>query len=123
MKRNRAIGILKNTVSNYGRQLVQICVFLLLTPFIASRLGTDAFGLWALLQATVGLFGLFDLGFGTSVVKYVADARGRQDTDRLSALTATYFWVYATLGTAVMLAAVAFVFVLPSACRWGCSPE
>lgn len=111
--KNRSVFILKNTLSNYVRQGVQIAVFLVLTPFVASRLGTEGFGLWALLQAVIGLFGLFDLGFGTSVVKYVADARGKQDDRRLANLVSTFFWVYMVLGAAVMGAAALFSLFLP----------
>jgi O-antigen/teichoic acid export membrane protein len=114
IEKNRSSAIIKNTLSNYFRQAVQILVFLVLTPFIAKRLGTEAFGLWALLQAVIGLFGLIDLGFGTSVVKYVAEARSNEDATRLSCLTATFFWVYMVLGAIVMVIASAFVIVLPS---------
>jgi O-antigen/teichoic acid export membrane protein len=114
IEKNRSSAIIKNTLSNYGRQAVQILVFLVLTPFIAARLGTEAFGLWALLQAVIGLFGLLDLGFGTSVVKYIAEARSSDDPSRLSCLTATFFWVYMVLGAIVIAAAAAFVIVLPA---------
>ena len=114
IEKNRSSAIIKNTLSNYSRQAVQILVFLVLTPFIADRLGTEAFGLWALLQAVIGLFGLLDLGFGTSVVKYVAEARSSDDPTRISCLTATFFWVYMVLGAIVMAAASAFAIVLPS---------
>ncbi|MCF7933220.1 MAG: oligosaccharide flippase family protein [Spirochaetia bacterium] len=114
IEKNRSSAIIKNTLSNYGRQAVQILVFLVLTPFIAARLGTEAFGLWALLQAVIGLFGLLDLGFGTSVVKYIAEARSSDDPSRLSYLTATFFWVYMVLAAIVIAAASAFVIVLPA---------
>ncbi len=112
-KRSRSIII--NTLSNYLHQILQVGIFLILTPYIALRLGTDGYGLWSLIQATVGIFGLFDLGFATSVVKYIADARGKDDKERLAALTSTFFWVYAVLGLAVLVAAMAFATVLPSA--------
>ena len=114
IEKNRSSAIIKNTLSNYSRQAVQILVFLALTPFIADKLGTEAFGLWALLQAVIGLFGLLDLGFGTSVVKFVAGARSSEDTTLISTLTATFFWVYMLLGAIVIVAASAFVIVLPS---------
>lgn len=114
VKKNRAITIMRNTVANYARQLTQILVFILLTPFIVSKVGADDFGLWSLIQATVGLLGLMDLGFSTSVVKYVADARGRQDEKRLGDLTATLFWIYTGLGLAMMTVAFAIAPILGS---------
>jgi len=113
MKKNRSITILKNTVSNYFRQVVQIGVFVFLTPFIAGKLGTESFGLWSLIQATVSILGLMDMGFATSVVKFVADARGKDDKERLSYLTSTFFWLYFGLGILLMGVAFAMVPWLP----------
>jgi O-antigen/teichoic acid export membrane protein len=101
-KKNRAVTILKGTIANYVRQITQIFVFICLTPFIVEQVGATNFGLWSLVQATVGLLGLIDMGFSASVVKYVADARGRKDPKRLGDLTATLFWIYLALGTALM---------------------
>lgn len=112
-KRSRAI--LVNTFSNYLHQILQVGIFLALTPYIALRLGTNGYGLWSLIQATAGIFGLFDLGFATSVVKYIADARGKEDQTRLSSLVSTFFWIYTALGLVVLISALAFAAVLPSA--------
>lgn len=112
-KQNRAHGILKNATSNYARQIIQILIFLLLTPYIVGKVGRDDFGLWSLIQATIGLLGLMDMGFATSVVKYVAEARGARDAPRIRALTATFFWQYSFLGLMTLLVTLALVPVLP----------
>ncbi len=114
-EKKRSRSILINTISNYLHQILQVGIFLALTPYIALRLGTDGYGLWSLIQATVGIFGLFDLGFATSVVKYIADARGKEDKERVAALTSTFFWIYTMLGLLVLLAAFAFSLILPQA--------
>ena len=111
--KNRAVAILKNATSNYARQIIQIAIFVLLTPFIVAKLGTDNFGLWSLIQATIGLLGLMDMGFSTSVVKYVAEARGLGDRERLRRLTSTFFWQYAGLGLITMVATVVLVPFVP----------
>jgi len=113
MKKNRAILILKNTLTNYMRQVVMLATFFVLTPFIAKSLGKDALGLWSLIQATVGFFSLLDLGFAQAVVKYVADARGREDDERLRNMTSTLFWVYAALGAASMAVTLALAPFVP----------
>ena len=111
--RNRALGILRNATSNYVRQLLQIVVLVLLTPYIVRQVGTDDFGLWSLIQATIGLLGLMDLGFSTSVVKFVAEARGKGDAARLRQLTATFFWQYTALGAAMLAATLLLLGPLP----------
>ena len=104
--RNWAHVILKNAAANYFRQIVMVGTFIFLTAYIKNSLGKELFGLWALLQTVVAFFRLADLGFGVSVVKFVADARGREDPERLRSVTATLFWVYMALGAAVVVIAL-----------------
>ncbi|MBW1779232.1 MAG: oligosaccharide flippase family protein [Deltaproteobacteria bacterium] len=100
--KNRSRYILVNTLSSYGRDVVDTITFLVLIPFIIKTLGTDAFGLWSLIWSFLAFFELADMGFGASVVKYVADARGRQDMARQQAIVCTLFWIYVALGIIVM---------------------
>lgn len=113
-KPNRAHFIIKNAVSNYIRYSCDIVILILLTPFIASRLGTTQFGLWSLLWSAVSLFGIMDLGFANAVVKFIADARGRKDLDRLRHITATLFWVYIALGCIALIATCIITPYIPS---------
>jgi O-antigen/teichoic acid export membrane protein len=101
-----ASSVLANTATNYLRQIINVGAFFVITPMIARRLGNDAFGLWSVLQATVGLLGLLDFGFATSVVKFVAETRGQRNADRLKRITATLFGVYVILGMVVIAVAL-----------------
>ena len=101
-----ASSVLANATTNYLRQVVNVAAFLVITPMIARRLGNDAFGLWSVLQATIGLLGLLDFGFATSVVKFVAETRGQGNPDRLKRITATLFGVYIILGLVVISVAL-----------------
>ncbi|MBT7165588.1 MAG: oligosaccharide flippase family protein [Victivallales bacterium] len=114
MARSRSIAILKNAVTSYFRQGVQILVFFLLTPYTAHRLGTESFGLWSLLWAVSGLLGLANLGVSNAVVKFLAEARGRQDETRVRELTATFFWLQFALGGAALALALALLPLLNS---------
>ncbi|MGD9819252.1 MAG: lipopolysaccharide biosynthesis protein [Desulfomonilaceae bacterium] len=98
VSKNRSRYILINTLSSYGRDLVDTIAFLILIPFIIQTLGKEAFGLWSLIWSFLAIFELADFGFAASVIKYIADARGRQDTMRLKKLVSTLFWIYVVLG-------------------------
>jgi O-antigen/teichoic acid export membrane protein len=86
--------ILINTVTSQVDRAVDAVVFLILIPFVVHTVGTEEWGLWSLIWAVVSLFALIDLGFSTSVVKYVADARGKRDVSRLRSVISTLFWVF-----------------------------
>jgi len=87
-----------NIASNYLRVIVGIAVMFFLIPFMVSRLGVDMFGLWSLIFAVVGLFGLLDLGFATAAMKYVAELTASSDHARRNEVLATLLVVYTVLG-------------------------
>jgi len=97
-----------NIASNYLRVIVGIAVMFFLIPFMVSRLGVDMFGLWSLIFAVVGLFGLLDLGFATAAMKYVAELTASGDHAGRNEVLATLLVVYSVLG-AVCLALVALL--------------
>jgi O-antigen/teichoic acid export membrane protein len=102
-----------NIASNYLRFLVGMVVVFLLTPFIVSRIGVDLFGLWSLIFAFVGLFGLLDLGFATAAVKFVAELTARRDDHGRNQVLATLFVVYTSLGLLCLLVVAALAGTIP----------
>lgn len=92
-----------NTVSSYARDIVDTIAFLVLIPFIIHILGKESFGLWSLIWSFLAIFELADLGFAASVIKYVADARGKSDFRSLQNIVSTLFWIYSFLGILVGL--------------------
>jgi O-antigen/teichoic acid export membrane protein len=91
--------IVVNTITSQLDRVVDTLVFMVLIPFVVHTVGPEQYGLWSLVWAVVSLFALIDLGFGTSVVKYVADARGKKDADRLRQVVCTLFWVFVAQST------------------------
>jgi len=104
-----------NIASNYLRFLVGMVVVFFLTPYIVSQIGVDLFGLWSLIFAVVGLFGLLDLGFATAAVKYVAEFTTSGDTASRNQVLATLLVIYSALGL-ICLALVALF--SGEAARW-----
>lgn len=92
--------VINNVLSNIGRGAVSFPLTLVVTPILVMKLGTAAFGTWALIQAFTSYVGLLDLGMGSAVAKFVAQykARGR-DTDVNEILSSA--WVI-HLGMAVL---------------------
>jgi O-antigen/teichoic acid export membrane protein len=70
---------------------------------MVSRLGVELFGLWSLIFAVVGLFGLLDLGFATAAMKYVAELTASGDHARRNEVLATLLVVYSVLGVACLV--------------------
>ena len=87
-----------NIASNYLRVIVGIAVMFFLIPFQVTHLGLDLFGLWSLIFAVVGLFGLLDLGFATAAMKYVAELTASGDQAARNQVLSTLLVVYTGLG-------------------------
>jgi len=83
-----------NAAANYARMLVSIAAVAVLTPYIITRIGADDFGLWSLVISALGFLSLLDLGFGTGVVKYVAQTSASGDRDRRNRILSTLSLVY-----------------------------
>lgn len=103
LTRTARVGL--NTAANIGRFVVSLGVVFFLTPFIIREVGNEDFGLWTLTFSTLGFLGLLDLGFGSGIVKYVAECRGTGDTDRRNRMLSTLGGVY------LLLAVVSLVLV------------
>ena len=89
-----------NVATSYLKFLVNMVVVFFLTPYIVAKIGIDAFGLWTLVFAIIGILGLMDFGFATAAVKYVAECIGAKDHERLGELVSTLFVLYAAIGIA-----------------------
>lgn len=105
----------RNVILIYGVYAVTLASGLVVTPIIVGALGTEQFGIWALIGSILGFVGLLDLGIGPSVIRFAAEQRGREARDETSELTSTAFAIYLVLTLVTMLLAVLVAWLLPLA--------
>jgi O-antigen/teichoic acid export membrane protein len=67
--RQIAINTLCSSIAQVGRLLVGF----LLLPFLIRSLGSEVYGLWAVVGSIVGYVGLLDLGVGAGFVKFLSE--------------------------------------------------
>jgi O-antigen/teichoic acid export membrane protein len=94
---------LRNVSSNWFGLGVSMVVGFFLAPFILHRLGDDAFGLWTLVLAVSGYYGLFELGIRSSIVKYVAHYKATKDEDGLSRVINTTLFTYTCIAAVLLI--------------------
>ncbi|MCZ7592513.1 MAG: oligosaccharide flippase family protein [Kiritimatiellae bacterium] len=63
----------KNTVWNLVGMCAPMAVALFAIPLLIKGLGTERFGLLSLVWMLVGYFGVFDLGLGQALTKFIAE--------------------------------------------------
>src|SRR5947209_4551303 len=98
MKRFDKRSIVKNVGSSWLGLAVNVAVGILVSPYILHKLGDDAFGLWVLVFAITGYYGLFDFGIRSSVVRYVAKFHATNDQQELNKLVSTSLASYSCIG-------------------------
>src|SRR6476646_5262171 len=103
MKHLDKIEIVKNVASGWFGFVVNVATGLLLSPYILHRLGDDAFGLWVLVFAITGYYGLFDFGIRSSVIRYVARYRAVDNQEDLSSLVNTALFIYSCVGFVLLI--------------------
>ena len=82
----------KNTVLNFIGQVVPLFVAVIAIPFIIRGLGADRFGILSLAWIIIGYFSIINLGLGRATTKFVAEALGK---DEIEKIPAWYFgWGY-----------------------------
>jgi O-antigen/teichoic acid export membrane protein len=112
MKRIDKRSIAKNVGSSWLGLIVNVAVGIVVSPYILHRLGDDAFGLWVLVFAVTGYYGLFDFGIRSSVVRYVAKFHATNDQEELNKLVSTSLASYSCIGLLLLaLTAIASLFV------------
>ena len=102
-------NLLTGTATKYVLLGVNIGLGLVLMPFTVRHLGASDYGLWMLVASLTYYFQLLDLGYGSGLVRHVADADAKGDVDGVNRILSTFVVVYAGLGLAAGLGTIALI--------------
>ncbi|HET9787125.1 MAG TPA: MATE family efflux transporter, partial [Pyrinomonadaceae bacterium] len=100
----------RNFLINFIGQAGPLLFAVASIPFIIRGLGVERFGLLSIAWVLLEYFIVFDLGLGRATVKYVAEAMGKGDKDKISRVASTA--VIAQFGL-VILGTVALISITP----------
>src|SRR5262249_31716295 len=92
--------VMTGTATKYVLLAVNIALGAFLMPFTLRHLGAAEYGLWMLVASMTYYFQLLDLGYGSGVVRHIAEADARHDLDRVNRIASTFVVVYTGLGLA-----------------------
>src|SRR5690348_1672788 len=101
--------VVRNTLANGAGQLLSVVISLIMTPFLISGLGVEAYGVFTL-SLTLTFFGgyaaLADLGVEGAAVRYIAEARSDDDVEavnRTVSTAAAFFSAIALVATPILV--------------------
>lgn len=97
-----------NALWTWGVFLAGALVAFFMARYLLTRLGDDAYGIWAVVLAITGYFGLADLGVRPAVVHYVAKHDALGDLPGLNRHVNAAFRIFAAGGLLLVLATLWF---------------
>jgi len=93
----------KNISASWLGLGTEVIVGVFLTPFVLHRIGATQFGVWVLVTAFTGYYGLLDLGTRNAITRFVARHNARHDVDALNATVSTAFAAYLVVSTIALV--------------------
>ena len=111
-KDHHLVTIARNVGTRYLAITVELLIGFVMLPFNLSHLGQDAYGLWMLTAGVTIHFSVLDMGYGSAVVKFIAQYRAHRDGRALNEIASTMFFVYAAIGVAAYLVVIALAMSL-----------
>jgi O-antigen/teichoic acid export membrane protein len=71
--------VIRNSTISFLDLSVSTLLTLVFTPVLVHAMGIEQFGLWNVCNALLGFLGLFNLGLGDTVIRYVAEYQSKND--------------------------------------------
>ena len=108
------VTLARNVSTRYILILVNLAIGLFMVRYNVNHLGLDDYGLWMLAASITTYFGVLEMGYGGTVVKFVAEFRAKGDARALNETLSTMFYVFAAIAVACMVIAAGVAAVLPA---------
>ena len=106
--------VLKNVAASWVGLGSQVVVTFLLTPFVIRMLGTEAYGVWLLLQGFVGYYGLVDMGLRAGLTQSITRRIAANEIDSVRRHIASAMPLLGAFSALIIIVAVAISFLLPT---------
>src|ERR1041385_9243253 len=107
------IALARNVSTRYVLVVINMAIGLLVLPYNVRHLGSAAYGLWMLAASITTYFTMLELGYGTAIVKFVAEFRARRDAEALNEVLSTMFYVFTGIGVLAFTGAIVIAALLP----------
>lgn len=96
----RANRLWKNVASEASARVVYLATRFFIPPFVLSRIGLEAYGLYGTVFMLVAYFGISAIGFSNAYIKFVAERVAANQREQANRLLSTGVTVMAILGLA-----------------------
>lgn len=95
--------LFRNAFFNSSSFLVISIINFVTLPFFVSKLGMDKYGIYILVTSLFGYYGIFDLGLGQGLIKFVSERIVVNKEKEIVDGVLSAFWIQAIIGILVSL--------------------
>lgn len=103
----------RNALGLYAVYGAAVASGLIVTPITLHAIGSSQFGVWKFIGGITIYVALLDLGVGPSIVRFVAEARGRGSTEDVNELASVGLAIYAVIGLVTIPLGAALAWFVP----------
>lgn len=89
------------SIITYINLIISMIIPLLYTPIMLRILGQEEYGLYSLSSSVIGYLTLLNLGFGASVIRFIAKFRVEGDHEKVEGVTGLILWIYGIIAVIV----------------------
>lgn len=108
----KALAI-RGVLFNWVGRVCSFVITFVATPIILTRLGNEAYGLWAIVMSVGGYYALADIGMQGACTKYIAEFEAKGDRESTHRLFSTALLLYSILAGAVVLISLPVAWCFP----------
>lgn len=80
-------------------------------PFLIRSLGDHWYGVWILVASTLGFYGVFDMGLSSATQRYISQALGQRDEERLNTILSNSIFLYSFIAVIAVVASTSIAFL------------
>jgi O-antigen/teichoic acid export membrane protein len=103
----------RNALGVYGVYAAAIVSGLLVTPIAVHAVGKQAFGVWSFIGAITIYLSVLDFGVGPAIVRFGAEARGRNAVEDLNEVASSGLALYAVIGAITLPIGLVLAWIVP----------
>ena len=96
-------SLLLNAASTWLPLALNSLIGFVLTPFVIKHLGNSGYGIWTLVGAYVGYYGVLDFGIRSAVAKYIAQYTAEANPLCLNQVVSTGLALFCTTGLVAII--------------------
>ena len=96
---------------------LRVLIGLVYTPFMLMKVGDSQYGVYSLSLSLISFISLLDLGFGQTMVRYVARSRALDNKEEEAELNGFFLQLYSAIALVAMIVGLAVFFLYPLLCK------